>query len=270
MFESVLEQKMALAAYCTETDSIQQLTPHQLELMRRVDILSPIEEIMPSISSDLASISIVIPYNKILTKMLEKNDNDSGIHTMKGELIKFYLKSHFAGIEERKELCLATLLDSRFKDKFFSGSIIRATLREMLVDEMTQLSTSPVTAGENAAAELGPSHPKRICPLESTVILDVISEMITDSNGDTPSTTTESENFLSNSLLDYKSGDPYTWRGQNKKRFPMLSVLARHYLCPPATSVPSERLFSAAGNLHDDKRNRILPTLTEDILFIFA
>ena len=48
----------------------------------------------------------------------------------------------------------------------------------------------------------------------------------------------------------------------------MLSVLAQHYLCPPATSVPSERLFSAAGNLHDDKRNRILPTLTEDLLFI--
>ena len=92
MFESVLEQKMALAAYCAETGSIQQLTPHQLELMRRcVDILSPIEEITCSISSDLALISIVIPYIKILTKMLEKNDNDSGIHTMKGELFKVSL-----------------------------------------------------------------------------------------------------------------------------------------------------------------------------------
>ena len=89
MFESVLEQKMALADYCVETGSIQQLTPHQLELMRRcVDILSPIEEITRSISSDLASISIVIPYIKILTKTLEKNDNDSGILTMKGELIR--------------------------------------------------------------------------------------------------------------------------------------------------------------------------------------
>ena len=45
MVESVLEQKMALAAYCAETGSIQQFTPHQLELMRKcVNILSPIEE----------------------------------------------------------------------------------------------------------------------------------------------------------------------------------------------------------------------------------
>ena len=63
---------------------------------------------------------------------------------------------------------------------------------------MTQLSTSPVTASESAAAEPDPSHSKRTCPLESTVLLDVISEIITDSNGDTPSTTTELENFLSN------------------------------------------------------------------------
>ena len=92
-------------------------------------------------------------------------------------------------------MCLATLLDPRFKDKFFSGNIIRATVREMLVDEMTQLSISPVTARESAAAEPIPSHPKRTCPLESTVLLDVISEIITDSNGDTSSTSTELENF---------------------------------------------------------------------------
>ena len=121
MFESVLEQKTAMAAYCAETGSIQQLTPHQLELMRKcVDILSPIEEIMRSISAEMASISIVISYIRILTRTLEKNENDSGIRTMKGELLKS-LKSCFAGIEERKELCLATLLDPRFKDNFFLG-----------------------------------------------------------------------------------------------------------------------------------------------------
>ena len=109
---------------------------------------------------------------------------------------------------------------------------------------------------------------QRTCPLKSTVLLDVISEMITDSNGDTPSTTTKVEKFLSESLLDDKTGNPYTWWSQNKKRFPMLSVLGQHYLSPPAMSVPSKQLFSAAGNLHDDKRNRILPTLTEDLLFI--
>ena len=146
---------MALAAYCAETGSIQQLTPHQLELMRKcIDILSPIEEITRSISADLASISLVIPHVRILTRTLEKNENDSGIRTMKGEL----LKSLKFRLEERKELCLATLLDPRFKDKFFSGNIIRVTVREMLVDEMSSLI---VTTSENADEEPGPSANQR-------------------------------------------------------------------------------------------------------------
>ena len=100
---------MVLAAYCAESGTIQQLTPYQLELMKKcVNILSPIEEITRSISAELAPISIVIPYIRILAKALEKNENDSGIRTMKGELLKS-LKSRFAGIEERKELALATL-----------------------------------------------------------------------------------------------------------------------------------------------------------------
>ena len=79
------------------------------------DILSPIEETTHSVSTELASISIAIPYIRILTRTFEKNEDDSDIRTMKGELLKS-LKSCFAEIEERKELCLATLLDPRFKD----------------------------------------------------------------------------------------------------------------------------------------------------------
>jgi len=227
------------------------------------EMLSPIEEITRSISAELASISIVIPYIRILTITLEKNENDSGIRTMKGEVLKS-LKSRFAGIEEKKELALATLLDPRFKDRFFAGNIVKATVKEMLIEEMSSFSDS--TKGSD---EPGPSKPKRMCPVKSGVLLDVISEIITDSTGDTLANTTEVEKFLSEPLLDYKTRNPYTWWGQNSKRFPVLSKLAQLYLCPPATSVPSERLFSSAGNLHDNKRNRILPSLTEDlILFI--
>ena len=141
MFQSILEQKMALAAYCAENDNFQQLSTHQLVLVRKcVDILSPIEEITHSISARLACVSIVIPYIRVLIRTLEKNDEDSGVRTMKSQIIHS-LRSRFAGVEERRELALATMIDPRFKDKFFSGNIIKATIKEWLLEEITNVTT---------------------------------------------------------------------------------------------------------------------------------
>jgi hypothetical protein len=41
------------------------------------------------------------------------------------------------------------------------------------------------------------------------------------------------------------------------KNFKILPILARHFFCIPATSVPAESLFSRAGQIATDLRNRI-------------
>jgi hypothetical protein len=51
--------------------------------------------------------------------------------------------------------------------------------------------------------------------------------------------------------------DPLKWYQQNENRFPLLSKLARRFLCIPATSASSERVFSCAGNVVTSKRNRL-------------
>ena len=42
---------------------------------------------------------------------------------MEGQILHS-LKSCFAGVEERKELALAAILDPRFKDKFFKEILL--------------------------------------------------------------------------------------------------------------------------------------------------
>ena len=62
--------------------------------------------------------------------------------------------------------------------------------------------------------------------------------------------------------------DPLTWWVNHRDSFPVLTQLARKYLSIPATSVPSERLFSDAGNHISVKRTRLAPDLVNKFLFL--
>ena len=53
--------------------------------------------------------------------------------------------------------------------------------------------------------------------------------------------------------------DPLIWWKRNVKRYPALSCLAQKYLAISATSVPSERAFSCAGNIVNKKQSCLLP-----------
>jgi hypothetical protein len=77
------------------------------------------------------------------------------------------------------------------------------------------------------------------------------------------------EEYLATKLppdFDYlKPFSSLEWWKVNGNKFPRVAVLARRYLCVPATSTPSERLFSSAGETLSSKRstlsNRMLRAL---------
>ncbi len=81
----------------------------------------PIEETTNAISAYSTLIAVVIPLVRMLVKTLEKHHDDTGIRTMKKEMLKS-LEKRFEHVETNEYTALATLLDPRFKNKFFTGT----------------------------------------------------------------------------------------------------------------------------------------------------
>jgi hypothetical protein len=61
---------------------------------------------------------------------------------------------------------------------------------------------------------------------------------------------------------------PLEWWAQHEGKYPILSSLARNVLCIPATSAPTERLFSYAGLTIADNRTNLLPDNAAEIIYL--
>jgi hypothetical protein len=90
-----------------------------------------------------------------------------------------------------------------------------------------------------------------------------------DADSVSDGSTTHREISLYRSLPRARSTiDPLRWWAEQENSFPTLSKMARKYLCVPATSVPSERDFSSAGNIVTCKRNSLKPSKVNELCFL--
>ena len=82
----------------------------------------------------------------------------------------------------------------------------------------------------------------------------------------------ELERFLNQPLdrdtLVNKSFSLLNWWCQHQAAFPMLAGVARKFMCVPATSTPSERVFSVAGNIVTKKRSLLLSQNVDKLIFL--
>ena len=208
MVKLVVEQKMALAAYVSET-GIVTLSPTQLDLIDNIIAsLSPIEELTKSTSADCESVSLIIPFVKMLSKTLQKHHNDSGARKMNREMLRS-LDQRFHDIEERQHLLLASLLDPRFKDRFFNGPEQRRKAKEMLLEELEKVSDSAVIEVQDLGEEtdtLTEPTSKRV-NRETTELWKSFQEIIEESGSqvDSGSTSISSsvDQYLGEPLIEF-------------------------------------------------------------------
>ena len=77
----------------------------------------------------------------------------------------------------------------------------------------------------------------------------------------------EMEVYMNTETLNLGS-DPLQWWKDNSWRLPLLARLAKEHLCVPATSVPSERVFSTAGDILSAQRASLNADEVDMLIFL--
>ena len=125
------------------------------------------------------------------------------------------------------------------------------------------------------------THTRREQPTTSNNTLVTQKGIFVDDASDDDTEMTSSDdiiNKISNEIVRYKTvrmkRDQKTnmslisWWRDRKLEYPYLFKAVKASLCTPATSVPSERIFSEAGYIARARRSKILPVNLDKYLFI--
>lgn len=239
-------------------------------------MLEPVEEVTLEISRSEASISSVIPSIAVLKMVLQaEGPNTRGIKTLRETMLQS-LQKRFARMEETKCLVLATLLDPRYKGHVFFAVDTLTKAKQWIKEEHAIVSEQLKTA----TTEDQGSDPKQRrvedekLPGPSSVLEQMYANILgphgipTQESDDEHRISEQLDQYLREPLIERQTGQPLEWWKQNTSRLHLLAPLARKFLCPPPSSVPSERVFSEIGNIYDNKRSRLIGEHAEQLCFL--
>ncbi|XP_063041041.1 zinc finger BED domain-containing protein 4-like [Engraulis encrasicolus] len=267
MLQSLVEQKLALASYAAEYELPCSFTVHQWKLIENtITILAPFEELTKEISSSSASAADVIPCVRALTRLLEKTvETDHGVKTAKSVLLDA-VQRRFADIDAQKLYTIATMLDPRYKDRYFPEAL-RPRFHEQLQNILqTTNQPDPTTSTvEQPSSSKSTVTTPSACSLQA--MFDELVDEVAGHSEEEITIISQVSQYMAESVLQ-RSSNPLAYWQVNETRFPALAKAARAYLCSPCTSVDSERLFSTAANIIDEKRSRLTPRNAEMLIMI--
>jgi hypothetical protein len=162
---------------------------------------------------------------------------------------------------------LSTILDPRFKLKLFSFKeynidLIKSELSNLLFKyEYKSQDKDNIIATNEIAASIE----------EDRNIWDRLDKIVKENEFDTDKKTGCIESELSAYMLENtinRRDDIFEYWRNNSLRFPMLSLNAKKYLSCPPSSVPSERVFSTAGDVIDDHRSCLLAENAKKLIYL--
>ena len=255
-------------------------TKHLIPTWQDVDVLEsvlkalqPLYDFTDALSGEqYVSVSCVKPVLHLFREDLLKEAEDSTQLTNDlRKKIMSYMDEKYGGISVNNILDMAGLCDPRFKLQYIEEERSN-DIKNKIIDEMNTL-TLPGTSDATSQSQTNPeieevSAGAPTAPLSKKPRKSLGSMLKRKSSHDGPrSAEAELQAFLDYPMAD-EENCPLDWWKSNAKHFPRLGMVAKKYLCIPATSAPSERVFSTAGNIVTPKRSRLNPSKVDKLVFL--
>ena len=279
MFERLVEQRVAIYAVLHDATVTKaehknlDLKEDQWELLSQmVTVLKPLQMATTVFSLEQnASCSIIYPViNGLLFNHLVGAEGDLPAvqrfkRTVALELERRFAPSSDVTAKSLPVLCAA--VDPRYAHLRFLSPEQREITREELIGRLEALEIEESDSTDCTEAD-GPPSKKRMSPEKDSAISAMQFLLGTLSEKESIDTSSdEVEHFQKEHALDPDSNALEWWK-KNAERLPTLSRLARQLLCIPATSVPSERIFSISGNIVTKKRASLKPENVDMLVFL--
>lgn len=160
-----------------------------------------------------------------------------------------------------------------FYCRYFTSAENRKLARSALTQEVekneeSSLQITTTDAAEPASKTLRMTAEPNTSSCFKGLYEEFLQEHAAEQGGPSSTVTqVQIETYLAERTI-HRVESPFEYWGKNKERFPSLATTAAKFLSAPSTSVDSERLFSTASNILDEKRNRLSGDHVETLIFL--
>lgn len=276
MFERILQLEEPLTVTIGLLHNpVDTLSEDEWKILKEIcKILQPFEQITTEMSAEktvtLSKVIVLIRgLGSALNKFEKEMSTSSNITKKLIAQLKAQYNERFDNLENNSTLGRASLLDPRFKEKSFSDEKAYIKSKDRLQGEMVALINEERQKNTNDEVAMVESNEEK-AESETNMIWQEFDEAVrcqVTTLSPTATAIAEFRLYLEEPYI-FRKDNPLEWWKKREMLYPTLAKLARKYLSIVATSVPSERVFSKAGQVITERRNRLKPKYVNKILFL--
>ena len=271
MMQRLVQLKQPIRLYLEDTMTevemkSYELSEHQWSVVKSIlSLLEGVDQVTTTLSGErYSTLSWCLPllFGLRDTAKPDKNDNTVLSAIKRKFTEQLNLRFELNALEMDSPMIFSAALDPRFRRLSFLSESQQSELLELLVSAAESIScnTASATNESNDAAAESAEPPSK----KRSVLDRLLGEEKLD---DESSIQDEVKSYLQERPIKRKD-DPLSWWKVNGSRFPHLERLAKRYLAIPATSTPSERVFSVAGIVVDKRRAALTPEMIDALVFL--